>query len=147
MCKNIQASEPVMVIGENESVMCRELPVGTKLYTTPQPAAECPRCAELDKLQWPKLTEKWIATCAENADLQAKLTAAESLLDECERVCELYGDKNPDFGNHERGPALKMLAKLTERKKSTREAVENAISASKQDGTWTELASRKEGAL
>ena len=27
--------EPVMVIGENESMMCRTLPAGTKLYTTP----------------------------------------------------------------------------------------------------------------
>jgi hypothetical protein len=31
-----EQGEPVMVIGENESMKCRELPLGTKLYTTPQ---------------------------------------------------------------------------------------------------------------
>jgi len=36
----MEAGEPVMEIGENESLMCRTLPLGTKLYTHPQPKAE-----------------------------------------------------------------------------------------------------------
>jgi len=33
----IKKQEPVMVIGENESLMCRTLPLGTKLYAHPAP--------------------------------------------------------------------------------------------------------------
>lgn len=78
--KPAQASEPVAVVEDAEyqsdnAILNIPLTIGTKLFTAQQPAAECLRCAELEKLQWPKLTEKWIATCAENADLQAKLTA------------------------------------------------------------------------
>lgn len=52
--KPAQASEPVAVVEGAEyqsdnAILNIPLTIGTKLYTTPQPAAECPRCAELTK--------------------------------------------------------------------------------------------------
>jgi len=45
----MEAGEPVMEIGENESLMCRTLPLGTKLYTHPHPKAEPDRPVEANK--------------------------------------------------------------------------------------------------